>query len=216
MYYPYVQQMPRQKLRLMTVKGVADLTVVPDTVQIQLEVSTENKELSLAQSENALIMNRVIDSLVEFGVNREDITTVSYHIFPQYNYIENEQVLRGYEVTNAISIKSTAIDQIGKLIDIAVENGVNRVSNIQFTSSNEQLYYQQALSLALKDATVKAQTISETMHLQFDPTPTKIVEQFPEQPAVYRAFSSTEQRLSTPIEPGQITVSATVKVQFQY
>ena len=216
MYYPYVQQMPRQKFRLMTVKGVGNLTVVPDTVQIQLEVSTENKELSLAQSENALIMDRVIDSLVEFGVKRENITTVSYLIFPQYDYVEGKQLLRGYEVTNAISIKSTAIEQIGKLIDIAVENGVNRVSNIQFTSSNEQLFYQQALSLALRDATAKAQTISETMQLQFDATPTKIVEQFPEQPAVYRAFSSAEQRVSTPIEQGQITVSATVKVQFQY
>lgn len=216
MYYPYVQQMTRQKRRVMTVTGIGKVSVTPDTVQIQLEVSTENKTLSEAQQENARVMSQVINSLVEFGVNRENIKTVSYHIFPQYDYVEGEQVFRGYEVTNAIVVTSTEIDQIGKLIDIAVENGVNRVSNIQFTVSNEQLEYQQALRLALRNATAKAQTIAETMQFQFDTIPIKIVEQFTEPPAVYRSLSTVEQYVSTPIEQGQITISATVKVQFQY
>ena len=216
MYYPYVQQIPRQQRRVMTVTGIGNLSVAPDTVQIQLEVSTENKELNQAQQENAYVMNQVIESLLELGIGRENIKTISYNIIPQYDYIEGKQLFRGYEVTNAITVKITNIEQVGNVIDVAVQNGVNRVSNIHFTVENEELEYQKALSLALKNALAKAQTMAETMQLQLDPTPIKIVEELRGEPVVFRIFAAKEMSVSTPIEPGQITITATVKVQFQY
>ena len=216
MYYPYVQQMTRQQQRVMTVTGIGSLKITPDIAQIQLEVSTENKLLNHAQKENAYEMNQVIDSLLKLGIDRENIQTVSYTIVPQYNYIEGQQIFRGYEVTNAITVKVTDIDQVGNVIDVAVQNGANRVSNIQFKVENEQLDYQKALSLALKNALTKAQTIAGTMQLKLDPHPIKIVEELRAEPVAYRTFAAKEMIGSTPIEQGQITISATVKVQFQY
>ena len=161
-------------------------------------------------------MNQVIDSLLKLGIDRDNIQTVSYTIIPQYNYIEGEQVFRGYEVTNAITVKITDIDQVGNVIDMAVQNGANRVSNIQFTVSDEQLYYRKALSLALKNALAKAQTMAETIQLQLDPHPIKITEELRTEPILYRSFSAKEMAVTTPIEQGQITINATVQVEFQY
>ncbi|HJF33360.1 MAG TPA: SIMPL domain-containing protein, partial [Sporosarcina psychrophila] len=127
MYYPYVQQMTHQEQRNMTVTGIGNLTAAPDIAQIQLEVSTENDQLNHAQKENSYEMNQVIDSLLRLGIDRENIQTVSYNINPQYNYIDGEQVFKGYKVTNAITVKITAIDQVGSVIDVAVQNGANRV-----------------------------------------------------------------------------------------
>ncbi|MCZ2259537.1 SIMPL domain-containing protein [Sporosarcina sp. G11-34] len=216
MYYPYVQKVIRQQRRVMTVTGVGHLFIEPDIVQIQLEVSTENKQLIQAQRENASIMNQVVESLVELGIRSENIQTASYNIFPQYDYIEGEQVFRGYEVSNGITVRITNIEQAGNVIDIAVQNGVNRVSNIQFTVENEPLEYQKALNLALKNALANAQAMAETMNLQLDPTPIKIVEEVTEQPITQRMFASAEAHTSTPIKQGQIIVNAAVKVQFQY
>jgi len=216
MYYPYAQQMNRRQHRVMTVTGIGSLSVAPDTAQIQLEVITENKLLNHAQQENAYLMNQVIESLLKLGIARENIQTVSYNILPQYDYIEGEQIFRGYEVTNAITVKITDIDQVGNVIDVAVQNGANRVSNIQFTVEDEQLHYQKVLSLALKNALVKAQTIAVTMQLHLDPHPIKIVEDLRTEPIVYRSFTAKEMAVATPIEQGQITINATVKVEFQY
>ncbi|WP_438298071.1 SIMPL domain-containing protein [Sporosarcina sp. FA15] len=216
MYYPYAQQMTCRQPRVMTVTGIGSLKLTPDIAQIQLEVSTENKQLNHAQKENAYEMNQVIDSLLKLGIDRENIQTVSYTIVPQYNYIEGEQVFRGYEVTNAITVKITDIDQVGNVIDVAVQNGANRISNIQFKVENEQLDYQKALSLALKNALAKAQIIAETMQLQLDPHPIKIVEELRAEPIAYRTFAAREMTSSTPIEQGQISINATVKVQFRY
>lgn len=216
MYYPYAHQTTRTKPRVMTVIGNGSLAVEPNIVQIQLEVRTENKQLSQAQQENAIAMNQVIGSLLELGITRENIQTVSYTIVPQYDYIEGKQIFRGYEVTNAITVKITNIEQVGNVIDVAVQNGANGVSNIKFTVENEQLEYQKALSLALKNALEKAQTMAATMQLQLDPHPIKITEVAKEQPILYQSFSIMEKSASTPIEPGQITINATVNVQFQY
>ena len=216
MYYPYVRQITQPKRRVMTVIGIGNQSVAPDIANIQLEVSTENMELTQAQQENATIMSQVIQALLNLGINREDIKTASYNIIPQYDYIEGRQVFRGYQVINAITVKITNIEQVGNVIDVAVQNGANRVSNIQFTVDKEELEYQKALSLALQNALVKAQTIANTMQLQLDPTPIKIVEEFREAPIPYQRFAAVETAASTPIEPGQITINATVNVQFQY
>lgn len=216
MYYPYAQQTSRRQRRVMTVTGIGNISVAPDTVQIQLEVRTENRQLSRAQQENAQLMSQVIESLLEVGIDRENIRTVSYNIVPQYDYVDGRQTFRGYDVINAIAVKTINIEQAGKIIDTAVQNGANQVSNIHFTVANEQAYYQQALSRALENAVAKAQTISRTMQLQLEPQPIKIIEQVVEQPVAYRTFATAEMNVSTPIERGQITVSAKVEVQFEY
>ncbi|WP_342515049.1 SIMPL domain-containing protein [Sporosarcina sp. FSL K6-1522] len=217
MYYPYIQQLTPPKRRVMTVTGISSLSLAPDTVQIRLEVSTENTELQKAQQENAQAMNQVIESLLQLGIVREDIQTASYTVFPQYDFVEGKQLLRGYEVTNAINVTMKAIDQVGNVIDVAVQNGANRISNVQFTVEHEQLHYQQALSLALKDALAKAQTMAKTMQLPLDPTPINIVEEYKSEPVVAapRMFAAAANN-STPIEQGQIMIRATVNVQFQY
>jgi uncharacterized protein len=216
MYYPYAGQMTCQQKRVMTVTGIGNLLITPDTVQIQLEVRTENQQLSLAQQENADLMSQVIESLLELGIDREDIQTVSYIISPQYDYVEGRQVFRGYEVTNSINVKIKNIEQTGTIIDTAVRNGVNQVSNIRFTVENEQIPYQEALSLALKNALAKAQTIANTIQSNLDPRPIKIVETMREEPILFRSFAANELSATTPIEPGQINIKAIVEVQFQY
>ena len=216
MYYPYLGQMARQQKRVMTVTGIGSLSITPDTVQIQLEVKTESMQLSQAQQENAELMDRVIESLLELGIARENIQTVSYNISPQYDYVEGRQVFRGYEVINSINVTIKNIEQAGTIIDTAVRNGVNQVSNIRFTVENEQIPYQEALSLALRNALGKAQTIANTIQVKLDPQPIKIVETMRQEPILYRSFAATEMSATTPIEPGQITIKATVEVQFQY
>jgi uncharacterized protein len=216
MYNPNAGQMTCQQKRIMTVTGIGSISIAPDIVQIQLEVKTESKQLSQAQQENAELMNLVIESLLELGIARENIQTVSYNISPQYDYVEGRQVFRGYEVINSIDVKIKNIEQAGTIIDTAVRNGVNQVSNIRFTVENEQIPYQEALSLALKNALAKAQTIANTIHLKIDPHPVKIVEIMKEEPILYRSFAASEVSATTPIEPGQINIKATVEVQFQY
>ncbi|MGG0667288.1 SIMPL domain-containing protein [Lederbergia citrisecunda] len=215
MYYPYHQQI-RTPNRLITVVGLGDIFIEPNIATVQLEVVTVNEQLSEAQRENATDMNNVIQSLLRLGIPRENIQTVSYNIFPKYDYVNGEQIFRGYEVNNAISVKITDIQQVGRVIDTAVENGVNRVSNIQFTVEDTERYKQEAIVRALRNAQTKARTIADALQLQTEPQPVKIIEvEQGGQPVPFQALAKSNQ-MTTPIESGQIIISATLRVQFRY
>lgn len=216
MYPPYGPSLRKNFQRVMTVNGEAVVRVAPDTVSMQLEVMTENKILSQAQQENANKMNQVIQALLQAGIPRENIQTSAYDIAPKYDYVEGSQVFRGYEVTNSITVKMKAINQAGRIVDLAVENGVNRVSNFQFSIENKEDVYRRALSNALTDGLAKAQTIANTLNVHLDPAPVKIVEESIEPPHIFHTFAATAESTATPIEPGQIMIRASVEEQFRY
>lgn len=198
----------------MTVTGNGEVLAVPDIMMIQFEVQTENESLAQAQQENINKMNAVIDTLVQSGIQREDIQTTGLTIFPVYDFADGEQIFRGYQVTNSIMVKLTNIDRAGYVIDAAVGSGANRVSNLQFSAEDSDRLYLTALNQALKDAVEKAETIAKSFQLHLDIVPVKIIEQMNETSARPKTFAASE--FSTPIEPGQISISAMVKVIFQY
>lgn len=202
--------------RVITVSGSGKVAIQPNYVLSQIEVSTQGEDVSGAQQKNATIMNRVIQSILALNIPREDIQTAAYNIFPNYDFIEGKQVFRGYEVTNAITVKVKDIDQIGNVIDTAVQNGANRISGIQFGIENADIFYQEALRLALQDAQTKAKTIAESMKLTLHPQPIEIVEESVGEPVPFKSVAMAEQSLATPIERGKITISAAVRVKFQY
>lgn len=217
MYSPQFRFQPSPVSREMTVTGNGEIVARPDYVQIQIEVRTEGKDVSLAQQENALIMNRVIGSLLALNIPREAIQTTAYTISPNYDYIEGRQVFRGYEVQNAITVKITDISQAGMVIDTAIQNGANHVSAIQFKIENSDAYYQQALNLALVNALAKAKSMAETMQIPIQLIPIEIVEESHNvAPVLYKSIQLSNQEFMTPIEQGAIPITASVRVKFQF
>lgn len=217
MYYPHMMFQPVAKTREMTVIGNGEIVAQPDYAQVQIEVRTQGENVSSIQRENAVIMNRVIDSLIALNIPKESIQTTAYNIFPVYDFIDGRQVLRGYEVQNAITVKIADISQVGTVIDTAIRNGANHVSAIEFKIVNTDAYYRQALQFALVDAMEKAKSMAETMRVTLHALPVEIVEEQTITPIPYRAMQlSSQQAVTTPIEPGTMTVSAGVRVTFHY
>jgi len=216
MYYSHAHPQSPHPSRMMTVTGNGKVVAQASYVQLQIEVTTQGKNVQQAQQENASTMNRVIQSILALTIPRENIQTAAYTIAPIYDYVEGKQVFTGYEVTNAITVKVPDTNLVGAVIDTAVENGANRISSIQFKIDHADVYYQQALSLALHNAQMKANTIAQTMHLALHPQPLEIVEENESGPVLYKSMAMADSTITTPIEQGQITISAAVRVTFQY
>ncbi len=217
MNYPQTWLQPPNVAREMTVIGNGEIAGEPDYVQIQIEVRTSGTDVSTAQQENAVIMNRVIRSLMELNIPREDIQTAKYTISPTYDYIEGREIFRGYEVQNAITVKIMDISKAGAVIDTAVQNGANHVSAIQFKIEDTAKDYRQALRLALIDAYAKAVAMAETMHLSIQPIPVEIIEESSEAiPFMFKSVQMSNQESVTPIEQGTIVINATVRVKFRF
>ncbi|GEN31896.1 hypothetical protein HNQ35_002249 [Cerasibacillus quisquiliarum] len=196
----------------MTVFGTGSISAMPDVLTIRLDVVTEHLDLTIAQQFNAEKISRVLQAITERGIPRENIRTVEYTIQPKYDYQNGEQLFTGYEVTHGLLIEIRDINEAGKIIDSAVQLGVNRVGNIQLQIKNPQPIYLQALALAMRDAEKKAQTIAQTLHLTLNPKPISITEITPQQAQPFLALNKT----STQIESGQIIIQATVQLVYTF
>lgn len=204
-----------QQRRTITVTGTGDVQARPDFAQIQIGVVTESLNASEASRENASLMNRVIQSLVNLGIQRADIQTAQYNVFPKYDYVEGRQEFRGYEVTNSVSVKIRNIQDVSNVIDTAVSNGANRVSQIEFKIENVNGFVSRALQLALQNAGEKAVAIAEKLRLSYMPVPIEITEERLNEPILFREMAASRD-IGTPIEPGIIEIRAELKVKYQY
>jgi uncharacterized protein YggE len=201
--------------RTMRVNGSGTVKAEPEIATINLGVVTENMSLEAAQRENALKTTAVIDSLTNMNIARKDISTASFDIQPQYDYIEGKQEFRGYRVTHILSVTVRELSKIGSIIDSATASGANRVDSVSFSVENPTEYYNRALSLAVRSASEKAKELSYDFGVQLDPIPVKVREQssvtLPEEPQAMKLMASP-----TPILPGQIEITARIEVVFEF
>lgn len=204
----YMEQQPRT----ITVFGEGAVKASPDTVHTVVSVQTKGLELDIIQRQNAERMQAVMNSLIELGVAESAIQTIDYQLRPVYDYVNGEQLPRGYEVVNTIRITTNDLSKIGEIVDEAVKAGANQIGSIEF-AVDEQAYYQQALTLAMADAETKMVTIGTSLKLANRPMPIKIEEQHVSQPVAFRALSTAT--TVTPIASGTLTIRASLLVKYQ-
>ncbi|MFZ7945199.1 MULTISPECIES: SIMPL domain-containing protein [Bacillaceae] len=205
------------KNHLIKVTGEGELPVQPNSASVKLGVITENKQLITAQQQNSAEVTKVINALLGLGIPQNQIQTFDYRIESDYDYDQGKQIFRGYKITHLLQVKVEDLSLIGKVVDTAVQHGVNYVSNVQFSVKNNDRFYQQALILALNNASEKAKTIAESLNVTLIPTPSLIVEGGSQvQPFNQHAETFVKGISSTQFEPGQIIVKASVFADFHY
>lgn len=201
---------------VLKVTGEGRISVAPDRAIVILGAITEHTNLQVAQTENANTVSRIIDSLVNLGIPQEKIKTTQYRIDIQYDYQNGQQIFRGYKVTHLLQVTVDQIELTGRVVDTAVNQGANHVSSIQFSVANPEAYYNQALSLAIQDSHRKALTMAGTLGVTLNRIPhqvqevSQIAEPVPLETTMFAA------RAETPIQPGELQISAAVRAEYYY
>ena len=141
----------------LTVTGLGTIKVMPDVAYVTVGVTTNHKNADTAQTQNKDAMNAIFDALKAAGLTDEDMRTTSFSTYPRYDY--DTQTITAYEVRNMVELTITDIDNVGKYIDIAAENGANTSYAVNFTLLDKSLPYNDALALAMTTAKGKAEAI---------------------------------------------------------
>jgi len=201
-----------------TVMGEGVVTVKPDTAYVNIGVTTKNKEAKVAQEENKKIINNVINALVEFGLDKENITTSNYSLYKTTIY--NKDVPEDWVIANnTLKVKTKDLESVGSIIDIAAQNGANKINSVRFELEDTSKAYNKALILAMKAAKGKADAIMETFGEKAI-KPSSVIENsyggrvYYEN--TYSDFSAKALSASTPITSDDIKITANVTVEYQY
>lgn len=158
-----VSQTTTEKSSAFSATGHSSVSTVPDKVEITLGVSLKENDIQQAQARANGIIQKINTDLQALGVNKDDIKTQNYSIYPNYNYQTGGQQLIGYSVDVTINVSLTDFQKLNKVVDLATQAGANQVNGIQFTLSDqkEREVKAKARAEAIEDAKTNAQDLAQ-------------------------------------------------------
>lgn len=205
---------------VLSVRGHAEVSAPPDRARVRFAVETRAPGASEAVEANAARMERVVDALREAGVGRGATETTGFSLRPEYGRTgprgEGGRELIAYRAANGIDVTTDDLDGIGALIDAAVEAGADRVSGLRFEAADPDSLRREALRHAVTSAREEAESVASAVGRELG----AIVEVEIEGegggpgPVAYREVAVASARVETPVEPGEITVSAAVRLRY--
>jgi len=207
--------------RTINVSGQGTVNAVPDIAYVTIGVITENENAKVAQQDNAEEMSKVVNAILGAGISEDDIKTTNYNISPKYNYIKETgtSVIAGYSVTNQIQVTVRDVAKVGDIIDLAASNGANMSSNISFSVSDYEKYYNEALKVAVENGKKRAETIANTIGITLG-VPVTINENGGYYSPVVRSvtydLNAKAESVTTPIAAGIFEIKASVSMVYEY
>lgn len=207
-----------------SVSSTSQKEVEPNIAQMTFTVETTDKTVEGASIENKVIVAQVMSALKNnIDTNAgEDIKTSNFSVRPNYTYSkDNKRSLDNYTVTNSIKVKTKKISSIGKLIDIAINKGANRLDTLNFSLDNEKNICNDLYPQVVKDAQTQASIIARALNLNVVGLKSlnancsaEYSGNMPYGAMFAKSANESVGSIDTPIESGKIKVNATVNADF--
>jgi len=193
--------------------GTASVSVTPDQAQINVSAVTSAATAQEAANQNATLATTVQQAIAQALGTSGSVKTIGYSVTPNYNFPRDGSpaVLIGYTVTNSIQVTLNDLTIAGKVIDSATQAGASRIDSLQFTLKDDTEARSQALKAAVLKAKAKADAMAASLGLK---TTSVLVIQ--ESGAVVTPLTGVAgTAASTPITPGQLTVTGNVTISVE-
>lgn len=201
-----------------SVSGEGSAFGEPDVALLSLGVDSEADTVAEARAAAANSMDAMLKALKDGGVKDEDIQTTRFSVEPRYDFSGDQRELIGFAVTNMATAKIRNIDDVGDLIDGALDAGgdLARITNLSFTIDDPSTLEDEARKEAMDDARSKAETLAEAGGVELG-TPRSISEGGGPVPISFEAADMAAfaaDAPQTPIELGEMEVRVSVQVVY--
>lgn len=202
---------------LLSVSSQAEARRAPDIATVSAGVVTQAADGNAAMRQNAEQMNRVLAAIKAAGVAGKDVQTSGINLHPQYRYEENQPPrITGYQASNTVTVKLRDVAKMGQVLDALVASGANQINGPSFGIEDPEPLYDQARVQALGQARARAETYAKALDLRVR----RIVSiseggaAIPS-PMPRMAMMKAEAYDSTPVAPGESSVSVNLDVVFE-
>lgn len=216
---PAADEPPR---RTISVAGEGRVSATPDLAIVSFAVETTAPQAGAAIDDNARKSAAVSAAVKERLEAKDKITTTGYSLDPYYEQRERGSgqppKISGYIARNGVRVELRRIEAVGQLIDAATRAGANRVSGLQFTLENRAPQLREALQQAGRDAQQQAESVAAALGVHLKQVVAATTSAGPIiMPRRYEglAMAGAESRAPTPVEPGEVTVTATLQVTYE-
>jgi uncharacterized protein YggE len=203
------------------VEGSSEITVEPDEAEVWAGISIVKDSAEEAQTEANKVINAIIDGLRYKGIKEEDIETERLNLYEEREWTRDEgSKVVGWRASQTLKVKTTDMDKVGTIVDVAVTNGANQINNINFglSEEKEQEYKKEALAEATRNAKSKAETIAESLGVSLGKIKTVSESSFQYRPYVYameaKAAGAAAVEEAAVVMPQDVSVTARISLVY--
>ena len=207
----------------LAVRGQATIRKPADELTINIGVVSRGRTAEIALKENNSKMNDLIKSLLMAGLEKGEYQTGYFNIRPIYSQRPKdapsdwEPHIVSYEVNNSLSLQTEKIKLAGSLIDTATKSGANNINNIQFGLKNPQIYREEAIAAATKNAISDANSLSKSAGVNLVRIRTLSLEgaEAPPPSPQRGVFYAKAMAESVPVEAGNVEITTSVTITYE-
>ncbi len=208
---------PAEKRDTITVNGMAERQVAPDTAYVTVGVVTQNTTVEAARAENARSIARIAKTLADYGISGQAVKTSSFNLYPNYSEERNEQRrVVGYTMENSLTVELKNLDKIGTVIDALFAAGANRLDGVRFAVAGYDALQDELLKEAVADGYRKANLVARSAGRNVGKLANAVINSGggSYQPE-YRMAKSMAANDATQIFGGGIKLSASVQLAYE-
>jgi uncharacterized protein len=204
-----------------SVSGHGSVNVPPDTASVSIGVDVIKPTLGEAQEQATTQATAIIEAFQAAGIAEEDIQTDFYSVNILRDYSENGDPteITGFEIVNQLRVTVRDTDQLGELLDAAVNAGANSIYGVTFYVDDQTEAASDARTEAVEDARMKAEELASAAGMTLGPVVAISEGTSPLISPVYGMARGGGgmgmAEAATPVEPGSTTVAVDVTMTFE-
>lgn len=203
------------------VTGHGETTARPDRATARVGATAQANDAAAAQNQVSQTISAAIEKIRSLGIPEQAIQSQGIDLSPVYSnpgsIAPSEPRITGYRASSTLQVRIDDLTKIGPVIDAAVASGANQIQGVSFELKNDTSQRQSALRDAAQQARTKAEAIAQALGVALGP-----IQEVQEQGAAHMpipyamgAARASFDAAQTPVQPGELTVSADLTVRFR-
>jgi len=219
----WAQEPQRPAERTVVVSANATVEREPERAVLLLAVESTGGTARVAAQANATKMDALVAALRRLGISGPNVRTTAYELQPQYSQPDRQNPgaqtrIVGYRAVNMVQVTVDTVTRVGGIIDATIQAGANRVAGLNFELRDPDAARVDALRRAVAKARAEAEAIAQAAGQRLGDPLTIITSGYAE-PRMYRRDMMAEAVMSapppTPIEPGTLSIGASVTITYR-
>lgn len=148
--------------RTVTVSGSGEVAAEPDMAHVTLGVEARKPTMAEARTSVSATVDRVLALTRDLRIDPKFVNATRVQVQPEYSWNEKDRkrVLLGYLVSRQVQVELRDLEQLGTLLERAVDAGVNQVNDPVLDSSRRKALERDAMAKAVEDARLNAETLA--------------------------------------------------------
>jgi len=198
-----------------TIVGEGVVNIEPDIATARIGVEVLRTTVREASSEANQIMQEVKAALLAQNIQEKDIQTSNYSIYAERygpeGMLQEDQVQ--YRVSNAVIVTIRNLDNIGDILDAAIEAGSNDIGGVRFSLEDPAAVESEARAMAVADARAKAEELAALIGVSVGEV-TEISEIIGHGGGFFNSGFSEMALADSSFSPGELTLAMQLQVTY--